>query len=661
MAIAKMLKMKLVGISCEQNALLNALHKTGAVELKSCEPMFEGKKVPSDKSEIVLKRDECENAINLITRFAKDFSKDVPADGFSVGYDDFMKISELENEILGCAKKTESLFERYNELKAEKIALANEKSAYAVYAGVKNKFSDFKGTQKTRCLLGSVSARGYEKMLEKTEGSLITVFKECDGSPLAVSVLYHAEAQSECEKILGECGFSACNYSGDFTAEEKIAEINDEYKKCESEEKSCAEKIADFADFVKDLRVLSDYFAFEIEKLCSSDEFLRTESAFLLEAFVPEDEKDDVLAAVKEVTRACYVEFYDIPETEFAPTLMKNKKVPRQFEVVTNLYSVPKYLSLDPNGIMGLFFAAFMGFINADVGYGLIMIIGGFLFAAKQKRETSLAKLARVMAYSGFFTLIFGFLVDSLFGIPFMRNAGWVKTTILPDPIKDFSNMAGISVPTMLLISLGMGVLHIMVGLFLTAIIHFKHGRVWDGICDGIVWDVFLAGLITLVLGMIGVLGETGTKVGAILAVAAIAIGALTAGRHSKGFGKFTKGFGAVYGLINYLSDILSYARLYGLMLSGAQIASIISNNLALPMLSSPGGAGGIIACALIMLAGHAFNIAMGLLGAFVHDARLQYVEFFSRFYEGDGELFAPMGSKLSHVYVTPSVDSAAE
>lgn len=661
MAIAKMLKMKLVGVAYEQDALLNALHKTGAVELKSCEPMFDGKKIPSDKSEVTFKQEKCENALNIITKFAKDFSKELPSDGFGVGYDEFMKISERENEILAVAQKAETLFEKNGELKAEAIALENEKASYSLYSGLKNKFSDFSGTQKTRCLLGTISSRGYEKLIEKTNGTLISVNKENDSNPLVISAVCHVDALKDCEKLLGECGFSACNYFGDFTADDKICEINDKLKKCESEQKACAEQIAELSDGVRDIRVLSDYFAFTKEKLCSSDEFLRTESAFLLEAFVPEDNKDDVSAAVKEVTRACYVEFYEVPETEFAPTLMKNKKVPRQFEVVTNLYSVPKYLSLDPNGVLGLFFAAFMGFINADVGYGILMIIGGFLFAKKQKRETSLSKLALVMAYSGFFTVLFGFLVDSLFGIPFMRNAGWIQKTVFPDPIKDFSSMAGINVPTMLLISLGMGVVHIMVGLFLTALIRFKHGRVWDGIFDGLVWDVFLAGLIVLALGMIGVLGENGTLAGGIMLVAAVVVGALTAGRHEKGFGKFTKGFGAVYGLINYMSDILSYARLYGLMLSGAQIASIISNNLALPMLSSPGGAGGIIACALIMLAGHAFNVAMGLLGAFVHDARLQYVEFFSRFYEGDGELFAPMGSKLSHVYVTDSSANAEQ
>lgn len=656
MAIAKMLKMKLVGVAEEQDALLNALHKTGAVELKECEPMFEGKKVPSDLSEVSPKRGVCENALNIITRFAKKRGIAVEADGFGVSYDEFMGVSSRADKILTEAEKAVKLFDEYNELGAKIVALKNEKAGYEAYLPLKNKFSSYKSTQKTRSRLGVLDNRGYSKLcasLAEEGAPLMAAINEGGDKHVILSVIYHVQYEKQCEQLLSAAGFSACAYTGDFTASEKLERLALELSAAKNAREETELKICELNDCVRDLKLLSDYYAFCEEKLASASGFLRTGTAFLLEAYVPEEKKSEVLSALNEVARACYTEFTEIKEGEFAPTLMRNKKVTSQFEFVTNLYSPPKYLSLDPNGVMGLFFAVFLGFINADVGYGLLMIIGGFLFAAKQKqKQGSMAKLARVLAYSGVFTVIFGFLVDSLFGIAFMRGLGWISKPILPDPINDFSSLAGIQIPTMMLISLGMGVIHIMVGLFLAALVHFRHGRVWDGIFDGIVWDIMLEGLIVAVLGMIGVLGEVAITAGAIAAVAAVVVGALTAGRHQRGFGKFSKGFGAVYGLINYLSDILSYARLYGLMLSGAQIASIVSNSLAVPMLTSPGGVGGIIACALIMLAGHAFNMAMGLLGAFIHDARLQYVEFFSRFYEGEGELFTPMGTKFSHVYL---------
>ena len=134
------------------------------------------------------------------------------------------------------------------------------------------------------------------------------------------------------------------------------------------------------------------------------------------------------------------------------------------------------------------------------------------------------------------------------------------------------------------------------------------------------------------------------------MAIVLIALGVLTSGITEKGFGKIMKPFSSLYGLINYASDILSYARLYGLMLSGAQIASIFTNNLAIDLLF-PKGVIGVIFGVVIIIAGNLFNLAMSLLGAFIHDSRLQYVEFFGRFYEGEGELFTPLGRNGEYTY----------
>jgi V/A-type H+-transporting ATPase subunit I len=134
------------------------------------------------------------------------------------------------------------------------------------------------------------------------------------------------------------------------------------------------------------------------------------------------------------------------------------------------------------------------------------------------------------------------------------------------------------------------------------------------------------------------------------VAIGFIGLGILTSGITAKGLGKVTKIGGAAYGLINYMSDILSYARLYGLMLSGAQIAAIFTKTLAIDTLF-PKGVVGIIFGVIIILVGNLFNIAMSLLGAYIHDSRLQYVEFFGRFFEGEGELFTPIGSTHEHIY----------
>ena len=142
-------------------------------------------------------------------------------------------------------------------------------------------------------------------------------------------------------------------------------------------------------------------------------------------------------------------------------------------------------------------------------------------------------------------------------------------------------------------------------------------------------------------------------KVGGLTAGGALLIAVLTAGRKEKFFGKFTKGFGAAYGVINYASDILSYARLYGLMLSGVVIAQIIAQ-YSVGFITG-GNVLFIALGVLLLVVGNAFNLVMNLLGAYIHDARLQYVEFYGRFYEGNGELFKPLGSEHKYIYLLPA------
>ena len=171
---------------------------------------------------------------------------------------------------------------------------------------------------------------------------------------------------------------------------------------------------------------------------------------------------------------------------------------------------------------------------------------------------------------------------------------------------------------------------------------------------DGLVWAIFSVGAALAVIGFIDEAGvPVLATVGGIIAGVSLLSAMLTAGRKEKLLGKVTKGFGAAYGIINYASDILSYARLYGLMLSGAVIAQIVSQ-YAVDFLT---GGNVLLAVlgALLMVVGHAFNLVMSLLGAYIHDARLQYVEFYGRFFEGEGELFSPLGSKHKYIYLLPS------
>lgn len=251
-----------------------------------------------------------------------------------------------------------------------------------------------------------------------------------------------------------------------------------------------------------------------------------------------------------------------------------------------------------------------------------------------------------MFAIGGIFAVIWGFLFNSLFGITLPIP------TLLPNAQSDMWTFAGIGIPAVLVIAMLLGIVQLLAGYVCKAVQCWRRGEVLDGILDGVVWAVFSLGAGLAIAGLVEEWNiPILVTVGGITAGVTLVIAMIAAGRHEKFFGKLSKGFGTLYGIINYMSDILSYARLYGLMLSGAVIAQIVSQ-YAVGFITG----GGVLAVlgVLLMLVGHVFNLAIGLLGAYIHDARLQYVEFYGRFYEGEGELFVPLGSKHEHVFVKP-------
>ncbi|MDE7265662.1 MAG: hypothetical protein K2N52_05260, partial [Clostridia bacterium] len=248
----------------------------------------------------------------------------------------------------------------------------------------------------------------------------------------------------------------------------------------------------------------------------------------------------------------------------------------------------------------------------------------------------------------------------SLFGIEIFKS-------VMPNAQDDMWSFMGIRVPAVLVISLELGVVQLLTGYVCRAIQCMRRGKFWDGILDGLVWVVFSLGVGLAVAGLVDELNFSKLAlIGGIMAGAALVVAIFTAGRKEKLLGKFTKGFGAAYGIINYASDVLSYARLYGLMLSGAVIAKIISEYAVTGV---NGGVGFIVSGnpmliilgIVLLIVGHGFNLAIGLLGAYIHDARLQYVEFYGRFFEGEGELFAPLGSNQKYIKVVKTLQPTAE
>ncbi len=659
MAVAEMSVMTLIGLKSEKNAILDEMQKCGAVQLRSAKeyPLTETLKA-EDVADTDRERSLTEKAIGIISSAVEELPKaekgeKVVKDGFTVTKDEFFAVYSKRERLMQAVFAVIKSAEVRAEKKAEITKIKTQIASFEPYLSVKEKFSEFKNTRFTLVYFGTVPRDKVNEFSRSAEEKGLPSFVMGEGgSEVAVCLFAHKSLRQEAEDVLSFVAFKKCNFTDDCNAEERVEQLRAKIDEIEKESEAELRKIAEKREFVKDLKLYSDYLAFLTEKANASEKFGSTSSVFIMEGYVPSEAKGVVEEAARRAATAVFTEFKPVPRDEFAPTLNKNGKAVSNFETVTNLYSAPAYGALDPNAVMSFFFSLFMGLIMADVGYGLLMIVGGFLFAKKQREGSTLAKMAKVFAIGGIFAVLFGALFDGWLGYPLLRETfkGYKDFyEVYLDPINSLTTVAGISVPSILMWCLALGTIHIGVGQILKAAQSFSRKRVFEGIFGGIVWAIAMFALVVFVYGM-----ATGNSpmqtYGGYVTVGAVGIGVLTAGVGEKGFGKVIKPFTSLYGLINYVSDILSYARLYGLMLSGAQIASIFTNKLAIEMLF-PTGIGGKIAGVLLIIVGNLFNLAINLLGAYIHDARLQYVEFYGKFYEGEGELFTPFGNTLEHAY----------
>lgn len=650
-----MRKLNLAALSYDRDGIFNALQRTGAVEIREHVETEGTFALPAGGEELRSYLLSLESALEILVAVAdvksKDKSKPSPVkDGFSVTYAEFAAAAEKREEMDSLVRRINGLADQKSGYVSEQARLIRAVAAARPYAQIKLPFSAYADTLHTKTKLGTLSTASWDGIQKSLDENALVAYEEMRGDDSVLLIITaHRYAFSEVEDLLSGAGFVACPYTGDISGEEQYSSLTAQLKAAEEGQRMAEKALSELAPSVRDLKIYCDYVDFQLEKAEAAGKLRGTERTFFMQAFVPADAEEAVKAELDKTEFALWYEFSDPAEDEEVPTLLKNNPVVSNFEAITNMYSPPNARELDPNTVMSFFYSLFIGFIMADIGYGILMLVGGGLLYFKNKKG-GLKSLSGVFAIGGIFTVFWGFLFNSLFGVQILP---W---TVMPDAQTEMYSLAGISLPSVLVISLLLGVVQIFAGYLCRMALGIKRGKVWDGILDGGVWAVFSLGALLAIIGLIEDFELSYlTPVGGIIAAAALVAAVLTAGRKERFLGKLSKGFGSLYGLINYFTDVLSYIRLYGLMLTGAVIAQVVSR-YALMFIAS--GSVLVVLGALLMAVGHIFNLAISLLGAYIHTARLQYVEFFGRFYEGEGELFAPLGSKSKHIsleYAPPS------
>lgn len=651
-----MLRLNLIAMSYDRDKILNCLQRTGATEVKLHAPTeYTSSLAESGEEELrtylAKKEDTLARLILAVQKYAGEgkINDDLPEKDFEISYSDFINANNLKEEVDSFCEEVDGVFEENKNYRAELIKINRTLQDAALYAGV-NYSLKLENTPHVRFEIGVIPTNAKENFIKAFEVFPLSAysFMPTEREWEIVTLAFHKSESENAESSLPSLGFVKCPFKEGRSGKEIYGSLIERKEKIDLEIRENNIKLFELRKGIKNLEIYCDYLSFELEKKEVAGRLLSTETTFLLEAYVPKGKEEGVKECLEKTSNAIYFEFATPAPEENPPTCLKNNAVVKNFEAITNMYSAPNTREFDPNTVMAFFYSLFLGFIMADVGYGLFMILGGgYIWLKNKKKENMIGKLGGVFAVGGIFTVMWGALFNSFFGF------APLPVKVMPELQGNSMSwsLSGIKVPALLIISMLIGVTQIFAGYICKAVQSFRRREILDGIFDGIVWAVFSVGVFIVMLGFVEEFNLSYLQqIGGIIAVASLGVAVLTAGRKEKFIGKFTKGFGSAYGVINYASDILSYARLYGLMLAGAVIADIITSNSIKLILT--GNVAFIILGVAIMVIGHIFNLAIGLLGAYIHDARLQYVEFYGRFFEGEGKLFTPLGSKHKYVYV---------
>ena len=629
--------LRLLGMESEREALLKAMQDMECVEISSIdgseEALKSGFAKPDDKA--LMSAQEASRAYRTalasLDRFAPE-KKGMFRKRQGVSRAAFFS-AESEENARTAAETINKDTRRLGEIESERTknealraTLAPWLTVDAPLGGADGALAVFFGTVGL-----NVTDDALKALADSLDGLLTWQQASSDRSLRYLLVMCHGSVKERALSALRDLGFSTVSFRGmTGTAKENDKALAENLAALEKERQEIEQRIAGLGGKREALLEASDRAAIALRREEAKSRLVGTDKVFLLEGWLPADRCAALEKALEPFT--CAIETREPTEDEYpqVPVQLKNNKLTRPLNMVTEMYSLPAYGTLDPNPLMAPFFILFYGIMMADMGYGLLMMIASVIISKKYRPKGTSGELFSLLGLCGISTFIMGALTGGFFGDFLTQLVAIVSpgtVFALPklfDPLDDL---------TMILIgSMVLGVVQIVTGMAISLIEKCKRKKFLDAFFEEITWWIVFIGIALLALGK----GAAVLYVGCAL----VLLGPIVQG---KGWGKLTGVFGSLYNHVTgYFGDILSYTRLMALMLAGSVIAQVFNMLAAMP--------GNVIAFIIISMLGNAMNFGLNLLGCYVHDLRLQCLEFFNKFYVDGGKPFRPMTLDTEYV-----------
>lgn len=629
--------LRLLGMESEREALLKAMQDMECVEISSIdgseEALKSGFAKPDDKALISAqeKSRAYRTALASLDRFAPE-KKGMFRKRQGVSRAAFFS-AESEENARTAAETINKDTRRLGEIESERTknealraTLAPWLTVDAPLGGADGALAVFFGTVGL-----NVTDDALKALADSLDGLLTWQQASSDRSLRYLLVMCHGSVKERALSALRDLGFSTVSFRGmTGTAKENDKALAENLAALEKERQEIEQRIAGLGGKREALLEASDRAAIALRREEAKSRLVGTDKVFLLEGWLPADRCAALEKALEPFT--CAIETREPTEDEYpqVPVQLKNNKLTRPLNMVTEMYSLPAYGTLDPNPLMAPFFILFYGIMMADMGYGLLMVIASVIISKKYRPKGTSGELFSLLGLCGISTFIMGALTGGFFGDFLTQLVAIVSpgtVFALPklfDPLDDL---------TMILIgSMALGMVQIVTGMAISLIEKCKRKKFLDAFFEEITWWIVFVGIALLALGK----GAAVLYVGCAL----VLLGPIVQG---KGWGRLTGVFGSLYNHVTgYFGDILSYTRLMALMLAGSVIAQVFNMLAAMP--------GNVIAFIIISMLGNAMNFGLNLLGCYVHDLRLQCLEFFNKFYVDGGKPFRPMTLDTEYV-----------
>ncbi|MBQ5974027.1 MAG: V-type ATP synthase subunit I [Oscillospiraceae bacterium] len=644
MSIAAMKKLTLAGANSDRRQVVAEMMRLGCIEINDIAPdgavagLIESGAMRRDDSAeaaVLADRARIEAALAVLDRYAhqkKPMFAPKPEVHEFVLFDERTAASAKRE-----AETVLALSEQAEELAAGIRSLEGDAAALEPWRGMDVPL-ELTGGRSFRVIRGTVPSYVDVPALQaEVRQDAPTAELERVGADKQVQYLCAVTARSESDaavKVLRERGFAEQNFKGGpGTAADNIGRLRTEIAEKEAEKKAVEEQLAAHGPNTALLERAYDALTNEARREQVRSGIARTENVFYLEGWLPEASVKSAQALFERM--GCAWSFSDPGETDDVPVRLDNNRIVSPYNEITSMYGMPAYNSLiDPNPTMAFFYFLCFGLMLSDAAYGILLALGCFFYLKKAKPSGSMKNMLTMFLFGGISTAIWGAVFGSWFGnaASVIAEGVFHKTFVMPaliDPISEPIKM--------MVLSYVIGGIQVMTAMFLDALRRIKRRDIAGAIFGIFAWYVLFAGIGVLFLNkkaglIVAGIGLLGVMIGGTLG--------------KKGLSKFTGAFLAVYNITGIFSDVLSYSRLLALCLSTAVVAQVVN------IMGSLNGftVGGTILFIVVFIVGHVFNLALNLLGTYVHTSRLQYIEYFGRFYEGGGRTFKPLTLQTKYV-----------